>query len=88
MSDNEFPKWVAPHPSHVVGRVAPEFPDTHVDRDGGVTVLVRDIGEETTALAEKVMSVVETPLLPFEDHGDNSEPETIAYDSDHEYHND
>lgn len=78
MSDNEFPKWVVPHPSHVVGKVAPEFSDTHVARDGGLTVLVRDLGEEATVFAAKVVAVAEAPLAALEHESvDFAEPESI-----------
>ena len=83
-TSTEFPKWVVPHPSHVVGRVAPEFSDTHVARDGGLTVLVRDLGEEATALAEKVVAVAEAPLAVLEHEPvDFSEPESIAHEYEH-----
>lgn len=56
--DEDFPKWVAPHASHV-DRIGdhvsvPHFPEFHVDRKGNLTVLVRDAEEESRALAEKV----------------------------------
>jgi hypothetical protein len=53
---SEFPKWVVPDESHVVrasgrGPVAPEFAETHVDRFGGLTVLIGDGAEEARALS-------------------------------------
>ncbi len=62
MSDNEvieYPRWVKPHPSHLVYRtggnvIAPPFLQVHADRDGVVTVLVDDASEEARAVAPKV----------------------------------
>jgi hypothetical protein len=57
VSHEEFPKWVVPHESHVHQAgdhlSAPLFPDHHVDREGKLTVLVRDADEEAKALAAK-----------------------------------
>jgi hypothetical protein len=51
----EFPKFVAPHESHVVKTddhvSVPMFSGHHVDREGLVTVLVHDAEEEAKALA-------------------------------------
>ncbi|HLH92075.1 MAG TPA: hypothetical protein VKX28_26885 [Xanthobacteraceae bacterium] len=55
-TDVEFPKWVVPHPSHVVdtsGHISVADFAHHIDRAGKVTVLVKDAGEEAEALAEK-----------------------------------
>ena len=53
-----YPKWVAPHESHLVRRdnlppIAPAYPDIHVARDGTVTVLVHDAADEREARAMK-----------------------------------
>lgn len=61
-----FPKWLKPHPSHLIERPAvgdspahwhaPEFPDPppHKDRlSGDVLVFVKDLGEELKAIAER-----------------------------------
>lgn len=60
----DFPKWVAPHASHVVRKEMPgapdhvsvlRFKDWHVNRDSGaVTVLVHTDEEEKLAVAEYV----------------------------------
>lgn len=61
--DAEWPRWVAPHESHVLRKTAegapahvsvPDWPEFHVDREGNVTVLVQNEDEEARALAEKV----------------------------------
>lgn len=66
----EFPKFIEPHASHVVKREAPHgeapphvsvpaFTEHHVDREGKITVLVRDAEEEAKALAEAVKEAVQ-----------------------------
>lgn len=58
--DVEFPKWIEPHPSHVVtdahgNRIAQGFEQQHIDRvSDKLAVLVNDAKEEAAALAEKV----------------------------------
>lgn len=54
----EYPKYVKPHPSHIVRHnehvSCPYFPEFHVDRDTKeVTVMVKDADEEAKALADK-----------------------------------
>jgi hypothetical protein len=63
--DKEYPKWVTPHPSHIVRKETPDapehvstpqFPQFHIDRlTKAVTVLVADAKEEAKALAELVV---------------------------------
>lgn len=57
-SHQEYPKWIEPHASHLDhanGHVSvPLFPEHHVDRDGKVTVLVKDAEDEAKALAARV----------------------------------
>jgi hypothetical protein len=59
---SEFPKWVVPHDSLVVrdgSHVSvPFYPEFHVDRDGKVTVLVKDAEEEDRATSQ-TLTVVE-----------------------------
>ena len=54
----EYPKFVEPHGSHVVKTgdhiSVPHFSHHHVDRDGAVTVWVKDAEEEAKALAAAV----------------------------------
>ena len=55
--DSEYPKFVLPHPSHVVrdprnGKPHVEKWDYYRDRNDSVTVLVNDAEEETAALAD------------------------------------
>lgn len=54
----EYPKFVDVHPSHVVRTgdhvSVPNFSHHHVDRDGAVTVWVKDAEEEAKALAAAV----------------------------------
>jgi hypothetical protein len=64
--DAEWPKWVTPHPSHVVRKEVPgapdylsvpAFPHFYVNRgDGEVTVLVHNEDEE-----KRAVEAVETP---------------------------
>lgn len=53
---SEFPKWVTPHHHHIhrVGDrlTTPKFAHFHVDREDGVTVLVKNAAEEAFALAD------------------------------------
>ena len=55
---SEYPKWVTPHPGHVMhhplyGHVStPHFSDASVDRDGTIKVRVEDADEEAKALAD------------------------------------
>lgn len=62
----EFPKWVAPHESLIVraeGHVSvPAFPEHFIDRDGHVTVLVKDAEDEQRA-------VMGAEIKAAEDHG-------------------
>lgn len=61
-TSTEWPKWVAPHESHVVRKKADgapdhvsvtDFADFHVDRvTGEVTVMVKDEEDERRAAAE------------------------------------
>jgi hypothetical protein len=58
-ADNSFPKWVGPHPNHIVRSgpynihiSTPEFPEFYIDRENNVTVYVRDAAEEKKALAD------------------------------------
>jgi len=58
VAHEEYPKYIKPDASHIHtdagGHVSvPLFPDHHVDRDGVVTVLVRDADEEAKALSVK-----------------------------------
>lgn len=56
----EFPKWVEPHPSHIVGGVAALFAQSHTDRvSGKVSVLVNNAEDEAVAAAE--MKAPEAP---------------------------
>lgn len=58
----DWPKWVIPHPGHVVRKQVdgapdqvntPAFPEHHVDRvSGGVTVLVATPEQEAVALSD------------------------------------
>lgn len=55
--DSEYPKFVLPHPSHVVrdprnGKPHVEKWEYYRDRDDSVTVLVNDAEEESAALAD------------------------------------
>lgn len=68
--DDEWPKWVKPHESHVVVRrhegapdhvSAPGWEEVHVGRDGVVTVLVRNEDEEAKALAAREEPHAEEP---------------------------
>jgi hypothetical protein len=59
VSDIEYPKFVKPHPSHVVTQgdhvSTPAFPEFHVDRmTREVTVLVHSVDEEQIAILEFV----------------------------------
>lgn len=66
-----FPKWVAVHESHITRKsgdgVADHvsvalWPEFHVARDGAVTVLVKDQGEEDRALAAAPEPVADEPV--------------------------
>lgn len=71
VQDEEWPKWVEVHESHLVrsgdGVVPPEWPEFHVRRDGVVTVLVKDEGEERRAVEPK--AVAEPEHAPPEENG-------------------
>lgn len=53
---NEYPKWIEPHPSHIVHQgdsiSTPAWPECHVTRDGKLSVLVADKDDEARALAD------------------------------------
>jgi hypothetical protein len=55
--ETEWPKWVTPHPDHVVRQgdhvSTPHFEHVHVGRhDGAVTVMVHNAEEEARALSD------------------------------------
>jgi hypothetical protein len=55
---SDYPKWVVPHDSLVVRNgehvTVPLFPEMFVDREGRVTVLVKDGDEEERATSQAV----------------------------------
>jgi|SRR5579859_4025933 len=79
----EFPKWVEAHESHVVGDIAPEWPESFRPRgkDAKVQVLVNDADEAARAMGEKPAEV-----KPAQDHvempgvetGESEEPLSMS----------
>lgn len=57
-ADPEYPKWVVPHRSHIEMQgdhiAVPSFVESHIARDGMVTVLVHDAEHEMLALDERI----------------------------------